>query len=127
MCMCVCLFMCAWCPKKCLMQSFPALYIEAESLAESGASSSSQHASGTPPGAPAFLLELQLSYHSRPACVWVLGGSEVPSSYSHRKWLHPQAIPIARCTVSRDQALPRLLSTFPPLGLSTVVGGTKRM
>lgn len=56
------------------MQSFPALYIEAESLAESGASSSSQHASGTPPGAPAFLLELQLSYHSRPACVWVLGG-----------------------------------------------------
>lgn len=35
------------------------------------------------PGAPAFLLELQLSYHSHPACVWVLGGlSSCPHTHT---------------------------------------------
>lgn len=35
------------------------------------------------PRAPAFLLELQLSYHSLPACVWILGGlSSSPHSHT---------------------------------------------
>lgn len=69
----VCLYACSFvygAPRSISCSHSVSLYIEAKSLAESGACSPNQL---TPEIASSSLLELQPESHSQPACVWAQG------------------------------------------------------